>query len=101
MRNPGGYAAITSPTPQAVHFDRLRCELIGGGTYECDTFTCMHCGKVVHVRPKANPDEFGSMCRHCMKMVCPTCASGPCVPWLEKLERAERKQEALRSYGVI
>ena len=26
------------------------------------------------------------MCRNCMKMVCPACANGPCVPFMKKLD---------------
>lgn len=43
-------------------------------------------------------DEFGSMCRNCMAMVCPACADGPCVPFMKKLEMAEKRDIALRSY---
>lgn len=100
MRNPGGYAVITSPEPTRVNFDRMRCEEISAGTFEADTFTCVHCNRVVHVKPRATMDEFGSMCRNCMKMTCPTCADGPCVPFLKKLEIAESRERTLRSYGL-
>jgi uncharacterized protein CbrC (UPF0167 family) len=99
MRNPGGYAVITSPDPTPVNFDRFRAERISAGTFEADTFTCVHCNRVMHVKPRAPMDEFGSMCRNCMKMVCPRCADGPCVPFEKKLEMWERRSEALRSYG--
>lgn len=100
MRNAGGYAIITSPEPTVVNFDRLRCEEIPAGTTERDSFTCVHCNRVVHVKPRASMDEFGSMCRNCMKMVCPHCADGPCVPFEKKLEAAEARDRALRSYGM-
>lgn len=100
MRNPGGYAVITSPDGGIVNFDRLRCEKVGSGNYEADTFTCVHCNRIIHVKPMAKMDEFGSMCRNCMKMVCPTCANGPCVPFMKKLEMAEKRDETLRSYGL-
>jgi hypothetical protein len=45
-------------------------------------------------------DEVGSMCRNCMKMVCPKCADGPCTPFEKKLEMAEKRGIALRSYGL-
>jgi predicted transcriptional regulator len=54
----------------------------------------------MHVKTKAPMDEVGSMCRNCMKMVCPRCASGPCVPFLKKLELEEKRFQALRSYGL-
>lgn len=100
MRNPGGYATIVSPDPSVAHFDRFRCETISAGVFEADTFTCCHCNAVRHVKPKVSMDEFGSMCRNCMKMVCPDCANGPCVPFMKKLEEAEKRDIALRSYGV-
>lgn len=99
MRNPGGYAVITTPEPTPVNFDRLRCERLGEGTHEVDVYCCEHCNRIVHVKPGAIPEQLGSMCRNCMAMVCPRCAPGPCVPWLKKLEIAERRDRALRSYG--
>ena len=99
MRNPGGYAVIVSPEPATVNFDRLRCERISEGTHEADVYSCVHCNRIVHVKPGAIPEELGSMCRNCMKMVCPACAPGPCIPWLKKLEISERRDQALRSYG--
>ena len=99
MRKAGGYAMITSPEPTLVNFDRLRCEAIGEGTFECDTYTCEHCNRIIHVKPGAVPEELGSMCRRCMKMVCPGCAPKGCLPWLKQLEMAESRDRALRSYG--
>jgi hypothetical protein len=100
MRNPGGYAVITCPEPTKVNFDRLRCEVLPEGIHEMDAYTCEHCNRIVHVKPGAIPEELGSMCRHCMKMVCPSCAPFACVPWLKKLEMAEKRDIALRSYGI-
>ena len=99
MRNPGGYAVIISPDPGTANFDRHRNEQLPAGTFEADTFTCCHCNRVIHVKPRAPMDEFGSMCRNCMKMVCPRCADGPCVPFEKKIEAEERRGRALRSYG--
>lgn len=99
MRRPGGYAVITCPVPVEVSFDRARRERLGEGNFELDTFTCQHCGRVVHVKPGMIPDELGSMCRNCMRMVCSICAPGPCVPFEKKLDLAERRAQALRSYG--
>ena len=99
MRNPQGYAHIISPGRSMVIFDRLRCEEIGEGVYEVDTFTCCHCNSIVHVKALAPMDEFGSMCRNCMKMTCPRCADGPCIPFEKKLERLEARDRARQSYG--
>ncbi len=84
MFRPGGYAFSFEP-------DGIR--------QECDTFTCAHCNKVVLVKPKCSPDELGGVCRLCMKMVCPTCVDLGCRPFEKKLEMAEKKYRALRSYG--
>ena len=96
MRNPGGYAMIVSPDAQPVNFDGFRWEEIRPGLHESDTFTCKHCNRVVHVRAHANPDEFGSMCRNCMKMVCPTCADKGCTPFLKKIDEEEERQIRFR-----
>ncbi len=99
MRNPQGYAVIISPERSKVIFDRFRAEEVEG-MVEVDTFTCCHCNRIMHVKPLAPMDEFGSMCRNCMKMVCPVCADGPCIPFEKKLEAWEARDRALRSYGV-
>ena len=85
MRLAGGYAFSFDPD---------------GVRQECDTFTCYHCNSVVHVKPKSNPDEFGSMCRVCMKMVCQHCAKLGCTPFEKRLEQMEKRDRALRSYGI-
>jgi hypothetical protein len=100
MRNPGGYAVVISPDRSKVTLDRWRCEEVPAGTNEFDTFTCIHCNLVVHVKPRANVDEFGSMCRNCMKMVCPKCADGPCIPFQKRLDMMEASYHARRSYGI-
>lgn len=99
MRNPGGYALIISPQPDKVGLDRLRCEQIGEGVTELDTFTCKHCCRVVHVKPAMHDDEF-YFCRNCMARICPPCADLPCIPFEKKLEAAEARDRALRSYGL-
>ena len=98
MRNPHGYAVIVSPEKTRVNFDHLRCEEISAGTFESDTFGCVHCNRVVHVKARTNMDEFGSMCRNCMKMVCPTCADGPCVPFMKKIEAMEQRDYVRKLY---
>jgi len=85
MRNPGGYGVIFDPV---------------FGTKETDSFTCFHCNSVVFVKPKTNPDDFGSMCRLCMKMVCQRCANFGCTPFEKKMEIAEARDRARRSYGI-
>ncbi len=85
MRKSGGYFFSFDP---------------GGIRQEADTFTCHHCGKLVIVKPKCNPDDLGGMCRLCMKMICPSCVdTGDCTPFEKKLEQIEKRAIALRSYG--
>jgi hypothetical protein len=99
MRNASGYAVITSPEAARITFDKFTCDEVRVGTSEYDTFQCVHCNRHVHVLAKAPLDQFGSMCRNCMKRTCPKCADGPCVPFMKKLEMAEKRDRALRSYG--
>lgn len=99
MRRPGGYALLVQPEPSKVNFDGFRCESIETLHYETDTFTCCHCNRVMHVKPRAPMDEFGSMCRNCMKMVCPTCANGPCVPFEKKLMEMEERNYIRDQYN--
>ena len=100
MRNPGGYAVLTTPETAKVSFDRFRCEEIGAGVTERDTFACCHCNRIIHVKPMAPMDEFGSMCRNCMKMVCPTCADGPCKPFEKRLEEMEHSEYVRKQYAM-
>jgi hypothetical protein len=98
MRNPQGHAQILSPQRSKAIFDRLRCVEINEGVTEVDTFQCAHCQRNIHVQPFARMDDFGSMCRLCMKMVGPECANGPCVPFEKQLEIWEARERARRSY---
>ena len=100
MRRPGGYAFITSPVPTKIYFDGgLRCEEMGAGTFEADTFTCIHCGCGRHVpaNEKTNEEYF---CRICMARICPPCADHPCIPLMKKIEAEEERDRRLRSYGI-
>ena len=99
MRNPGGYAFITSPVSQRVAFDRLRCEEIGAGMFEVDTFTCCHCNHVIHTKAGTQGDEY--FCRGCMARICSPCADHPCIPFMKKIEAQEERDRRLRAYGVM
>ncbi len=71
-----------------------------GITKEADTFSCKHCGKVVHVKPRMDPADMGGMCGCCGGLICPLCiAEGVCDPLEKKLERWEASYHARRSYG--
>lgn len=72
MRNPQGYATITYPE---------------GTVKECDTFSCSHCNRIVHMPVTKKIEQVGDFCRSCMKMICAECAEKRiCSPFLKKLE---------------
>ncbi len=103
MRKPGGYAQLVSTQPGLLRLDdpKARPEVLREGVTEFDSFTCGHCGNVRHVRAKERPEDTGGLCKQCMKLICPHClATGRCDPLEKKLERAERRDAALRSYGL-
>jgi hypothetical protein len=84
MFKPQGYATITDPET---------------GTRECDTFTCAHCNRVVHLPANKKIEDVGDFCRSCMKMICDKCAGKGCTPFLKQIEMDEARYHALRSYG--
>lgn len=97
MRNPGGYAIITSPVPSALQFDGTRRENMRAGVFESDTFSCNHCGRITHVQPMTDAADVGALCKKCMKVVCRHCvnlgrSTGviSCDPLFAKLERWEK-----------
>ena len=83
MRNPTGYATLTTD---------------GVIVKERDTFTCFHCNRVIHVKPKCDPADLGALCKVCMELICPRCVGKGCTPFEEKLERAEARHHARKSY---
>ncbi len=95
MRNPGGYAFLTNPLPSKAHFGGLRCEEISAGTLEMDTFSCVHCNRVVHTKAGTQADEY--FCRRCMARICSPCADHPCIPFMKKIEEMEARDRMLRS----
>lgn len=97
MRNPGGFATITSPVSTRIALDGLRCEEMGAGILEIDTFSCIHCNRVIHTKAKTQADEY--FCRNCMARICPSCADHPCTPFLKKIEQQESRDRMLR--GII
>ena len=97
---PQGYATITSPSPSVAKTDGFQQHLICEGVTEFDTMSCGHCGKVVHIAARQRPEDIGGFCCQCMKAICPGCTdTGRCDPLEKKLERAEARDRALRSYG--
>lgn len=101
MRNPGGYAFITNPSPGKIHLDGGRVEFACEGVTEYDTFSCRHCGSVRHVRPKERPEDLGGLCKQCMGIICPSCLDeGQCTPLIKRIEEEEERDFRLREYGA-
>jgi hypothetical protein len=77
MFRPGGYACVVEPDKP---------------TQEFDTFTCAHCNRVTHVKPRARPQDIGGLCKQCMGLICPACVGQPCVPFEQKLQAWEARE---------
>ncbi len=59
---------------------------------ECDTFTCNHCQKIVHVPPMINGTEVGGFCMKCDSLVCNQCkAKQTCTPVEKQIEDALKR----------
>lgn len=103
MRRPGGYAVIVNPdgAPFTLDDPNAAHSHTGQRQEEFDTYRCGHCGSMRHVRARERPEDTGGLCKQCMQLICPRCLStGRCDPLEKKLERAEARDRALRSYGV-
>jgi hypothetical protein len=84
LRGTSGYATLYDP------------DFRGGHPKEADTFTCAHCNRIIHVKPKAPLEDLGGRCNMCDDLICPDCVrTGQCDPFEEKLKR----MEAVKSYG--
>lgn len=95
MRNPGGYAFITSPVAHRASLDHgLHCIEVSEGTTEIDTFNCGHCGGCVHSKAGTRADEY--FCRNCMRPICGPCADHPCIPFMKQVEASEEKDRRYR-----
>ena len=72
-----------------------------GRIEEADTFTCGHCQTMKRVPPgQRAEDTVGRMCSCCMRVICGDCKNGATCDVVErKLERAEQRDAARRSYG--
>ena len=69
-------------------------------TVRMATFTCSHCGSLIHIKTK-KLEDIGWLCHGCMKWVCPACATKDtkCDVIERKLDRIEASDRARRSYG--
>lgn len=90
MRRPGGYAVCVDP-------DKPRPE-------EIDTFTCRHCGKVVHcidpvTKRMASPYDLGGLCYQCNGMICADCVGKECRPLMKRIEAMEARERLFREMG--
>lgn len=83
MRKPGGYAAI-----------------IGETLTEFDTFTCFHCQRITHVKPRCDPADLGGLCKVCMKLICERCVGHGCTPFEKKIDEMEERAYRLRQYAA-
>jgi hypothetical protein len=96
---PQGYAVITSPKESIANLDGVTKDRIYEGDSKYDTSTCGHCGRVTHIKPGMRPEDCGGLCKICMRLICPQCVGFSCDVIEKKLERAEARGIALRSYG--
>jgi len=85
LRREGGYALI--------------CDAIGNRT-EMSTVTCSHTNSVIHVPPGKTIADVSGFCRACMGFIRLSEVGKDCDVFEKKLERAEARYEALRSYGL-
>ena len=72
---------------------------------ENDTFTCGHCGRVVFVKPMADPTTYGGWCGGCTTLICPACEAEKirtltCRPIEQWLEAQEARAISRRSLGL-
>lgn len=103
MRKAGGYAFIVNPTASFARLDdkSAKPKELSVGTTEFDTYRCGHCGSTRHVMARERPEDTGGLCKQCMQLICPHCLNtGRCDPLERKLEQAEKRTQALRSYGI-
>ena len=99
MRNPHGYTTIIGDLarkdPKLVEQGHRHTEA------EIDTFTCVHCCRVVHVPARADPSTMGGFCRQCMSLICPKCVDkGTCTPWEKKMEIMEARHRFRKAAGL-
>lgn len=73
---PGGYAVAVDPE---------------GPAKERDTLTCVHCNRLMFVKPGESLADF-DWCRKCLKPVCGRRACVErCMPWERQMEIRENR----------
>lgn len=82
MRKPGGQILVVDP---------------GAPVHEQDTFTCIHCNRIVLVKPGLTFTDF-AWCRKCMKPVCEKeICNVRCLPWERQMEITEARGKLHRA----
>lgn len=94
MRNPQGYSQVVGDGVGPTSDPGLRSL---GEQGECDTFTCAHTGKIVHVPVGANPEDIGGFCSQCGGLICKEAVGGPCIPWEKQMDDLEKAIERRRA----
>ena len=75
-------------------------------TREADTCTCKHCNRVRTVRSSdpSIPLDKGGLCWCCRGWICTPCsgalAKTGCIPFEEKLDLYEKRQDLFRKMGL-
>lgn len=68
---------------------------------EHDTFTCVHCQKIVTIPHRASAEDCGGVCYGCDGLICGDCVGKGCRPIELWVERAEARGRMLRDMGLI
>ncbi len=96
MRRPQGYARLFGPGLDGVTDQGIAALQ---RDKECDTFTCAHCNRVVHVPALTDPANIGGLCKQCMGFICPACVEkAACTPFESKLEAQLTRAARLKDY---
>jgi len=61
---------------------------------ENDTGTCQHLGEVFKIDPGPKGKLTLNWCKKCMGLVCPKCATKPCIKFIDEQEKLQRKIES-------
>jgi hypothetical protein len=56
---------------------------------EVHSSVCAHCQTPTEFPSMKRMMDFVDICRGCMRLICPKCASGPCRPFEKEAERQE------------
>ena len=68
---------------------------------ERETFTCVRCSRIVHVKPKCDPTELGGVDYRSGRLICKACIDGERALWEERVARLDLEIEQCRFSGGI